>query len=99
MAKALARIGAERTTRIARYFKETRAEIGRVTWPTREQATRLTLIVLAVTASLAIVLALIDYVFAWMVARILAFDPIVIGVVSAALVGVAVWWVLAGRHR
>ena len=99
MAKALTKIGSERTSRLIRYFKETRAEIGRVTWPTREQATRLTLIVLAVTVSLAIALALVDYVFAWMVARILAFDPIVMGVVAAALVGVAVWWGLVGRRR
>jgi preprotein translocase subunit SecE len=49
---------------IARYLRETRAELRKVTWPTREQATRLTLIVLAVTIVMAMLLGTIDYLFA-----------------------------------
>jgi preprotein translocase subunit SecE len=49
---------------IVRYFKETRAEIRKVTWPTRQEATNLTLIVLAVTVAMAIFLGAVDYVFA-----------------------------------
>ncbi len=49
---------------IIRYFRETRAELRKVTWPTREEVTRLTLIVLAVTAFMAALLGAIDYIFA-----------------------------------
>ena len=46
------------------YFKETRAEINKVSWPTRQEALRLTLVVLAVTVFMAIVLGVLDYFFA-----------------------------------
>jgi len=41
------------------YFRETRGELRKVTWPTREEAWRLTLIVLAVSAVMAIFLGVI----------------------------------------
>jgi preprotein translocase subunit SecE len=99
MAKTLAKIGKGEGSRIVRYFKETRAEIGRVTWPTREQGIRLTLIVLAVTTALAAVLALVDYLFAWVMSRVLAYDVIVIAVVLLILVGGGAWWAVVGRRR
>ncbi len=49
---------------LVRYFKETRAEIRKVSWPTREEATNLTLIVLGVTVAMAIFLGAVDYIFA-----------------------------------
>lgn len=49
--------------RIVRYFKETRAELRKVTWPTRREATNLTLIVLAVTFAMAVILGAVDFVF------------------------------------
>lgn len=49
---------------ITRYFKETRAELRKVNWPTRQQAINLSLIVLAVTVFMAILLGAIDYLFA-----------------------------------
>ena len=49
---------------IVGYIKETRAEIRKVSWPTREEATNLTLIVLAVTVVMAMFLGLIDFLFA-----------------------------------
>lgn len=54
----------KREISVIRYFRETRAELRKVTWPTREQATRLTLIVLAVVVFMAALLGMIDYVFA-----------------------------------
>ena len=48
---------------IARYFRETRGEIRKVTWPTREEAWRLTAIVLAVTLASAAFLWFWDTVF------------------------------------
>ena len=59
MTKAVAR----RENFIVRYFKETRAELRKVNWPTRRQAINLTLIVLAVTAFMAALLGVIDYLF------------------------------------
>ena len=99
MAKTLLKLGKGEGSRIVRYFKETRAEVGRVTWPTRAQATRLTLIVLAVTTGLAIALALVDYIFGWSMSRILAFDAIVISIALVLLVGGGAWWAIVGRRR
>ena len=50
---------------IVRYFKETRAELRKVTWPTRQEALNLTLIVVAFTILMAALLGIIDYIFAW----------------------------------
>lgn len=44
---------------VTRYIRETRGELRKVTWPTREEAWRLTLIVLGVTAAMAIFLGVI----------------------------------------
>ncbi len=85
--------------RVKAYVKETRAEIGRVTWPTREQALRLTGIVLAVTAALAAFLALVDYLFAWFISRVLAYDIIAIGVAAVLAVAAIVWWFMSRRTR
>jgi preprotein translocase subunit SecE len=48
---------------IVRYFKDTRAEISKVTWPTREEGIRLTLIVLAITVVSMIILFAVDSLF------------------------------------
>lgn len=52
---------------IFRYFKETRAEVRKVSWPTRQEALRLTLVVLAVTISMAIILGALDYLFSQLI--------------------------------
>lgn len=49
---------------ITRYFKETIAELKKVSWPTRQEALNLTLIVVGFTIFMAILLGLIDYIFA-----------------------------------
>jgi preprotein translocase subunit SecE len=49
--------------RLVRYFKETRAELRKVSWPTRKQAINLTVIVLAVTVVMAIFLGAVDLLF------------------------------------
>ncbi|MGQ9459136.1 MAG: preprotein translocase subunit SecE [Anaerolineae bacterium] len=63
MAKAKA-VSEKRENRIVRYFKETRAELRKVTWPTRQEALNLTGIVLAVTIFMAALLGLLDFLFA-----------------------------------
>ena len=57
---------------IVRYLKETRAELRKVSWPTREQATNLTLIVLAVTIAMAIFLGAVDFLFATLIRLLLS---------------------------
>jgi preprotein translocase subunit SecE len=48
---------------IVRYFRETRVELGKVSWPTRREALNLTGIVLAVTVAMAIFLGSMDFLF------------------------------------
>jgi preprotein translocase subunit SecE len=48
---------------IVRYLRETRGELRKVTWPTRQESWRLTAIVLAVTIATALFLWLFDTIF------------------------------------
>ena len=50
---------------IVTYLKATRAELGKVSWPSRNEALHLTGIVIAVTAFMAVILGAVDYLFAW----------------------------------
>ena len=48
---------------VIRYLRETRVELKKVTWPTREEAIHLTYIVLGVTLAFAIFLGFLDWIF------------------------------------
>ncbi len=48
---------------IIRYFQETQTELRKVTWPTREETTRLTLIVLGFTLIAMLFLGSLDLLF------------------------------------
>lgn len=48
---------------VARYLKETRGELRKVTWPTREESQRLTAIVIGVTIAFALFLWIFDLLF------------------------------------
>jgi preprotein translocase subunit SecE len=48
---------------LVRYLRETRGELRKVTWPTRQESQRLTAIVLGVTAAMALFLGILDFVF------------------------------------
>jgi preprotein translocase subunit SecE len=56
---------------LVRYFKDTRAELSKVTWPTREEGLRLTSVVLVVTTFSAIVLFIVDSFFSFVIALLL----------------------------
>jgi preprotein translocase subunit SecE len=56
---------------LVRYFRDTRAEISKVTWPTREEGIRLTWVVTVVTLISAIVLFGIDAMFSFIVALLI----------------------------
>jgi preprotein translocase subunit SecE len=53
----------KKENRIVKYFREARAEMRKVTWPTRQEALHLTGIVLAVTVAMAILLWVLDIFF------------------------------------
>jgi len=53
--------------RILRYFQEARAELSRVTWPTREQVVEGTQAVLVFTLLSMVVLGLYDLVFRFLI--------------------------------
>ena len=48
---------------IQRYISETIGELRKVSWPTRQEATNLTIIVIIVTLSMSAFLALLDFLF------------------------------------
>lgn len=57
-------VAEERTENaLVRYFRETRSELGKVSWPTREEGIRLTTIVLITTITAAIFIFLVDSFF------------------------------------
>lgn len=55
---------------LVRYFRDTRAEISKVSWPTREEGLRLTWVVTIVTVIAAIVLFGVDALFSLLVTLI-----------------------------
>lgn len=57
--------------RVQRYIRETVGELRKVNWPTRQEATNLTIIVLIVTFSMSIVLGLLDFIYTRLIAFIL----------------------------
>ncbi len=60
-----------RTSSISRFFHETVGELKKVNWPTRQEATNLTSIVLLVIAAMAIFLGSLDILFSYLVRLLL----------------------------
>jgi preprotein translocase subunit SecE len=52
-----------RDNAVTRYLRETWYELKKVSWPSRKEAVNLTLMVIAVTSFLAVVLGIMDWVF------------------------------------
>ncbi|PIQ68121.1 MAG: preprotein translocase subunit SecE [Candidatus Taylorbacteria bacterium CG11_big_fil_rev_8_21_14_0_20_46_11] len=50
-------------SRLTTYFKETRAELKHVTWPTRKQATLYTILVITISVATALYLGAFDFIF------------------------------------
>jgi len=48
---------------IVRLFRETRAELRKVVWPTREETTRLTIVVVAISMVIGLILFVGDSIF------------------------------------
>ncbi len=51
----------QKENRIVQYIRETRAELRKVVWPTREEATNLTIIVVATIVAMSAFFGVIDY--------------------------------------
>ena len=80
---------------IVRYLRETRAELRKVHWPTRDEAWNLTKIVMFVTVSMAIFLGLLDYLFSMELRGIIDGNPIAVGAIAVlAVAGIVVAVVL-----
>lgn len=84
---------------IATYLRETRAELRKVNWPSREETIRLTQIVLIVTFSMAIFLWLMDVLFSWWLSGIVQSDPWRIGLAIVILAGAVVVGVILARRQ
>lgn len=84
---------------LLRYFQETRVEVKRVRWPTREETWRLTRIVLVVTVTMALFLWLMDLLFSWWLRGIIESDPVRIAMGLLVLVGGIVVGVILGRQQ
>lgn len=53
------------------YIKETKGEMKHVSWPTRKQAITFTIIVIGISALVAILLGIFDFIFSSGLARLL----------------------------
>ena len=56
---------------IRRFYRETVGELRKVTWPTRQEATNLTFIVIMVTFGMSAFLGIVDFLFTRLFALIL----------------------------
>jgi preprotein translocase subunit SecE len=56
---------------IQQYFSETIGELRKVTWPTRKEATNLTIVVIIVTITMSILLGFLDFIYTKLFALIL----------------------------
>lgn len=54
---------------ILAFLKETRVELKKVNWPTRQETIRFTLIVIAISAALSLFLGTLDFVFNFLMNR------------------------------
>ncbi len=74
--------------RVKRYFKETRAEVRKVHWPTRKEAQGLTTVVLVITIVMTIFLGVIISPLAAALSRalLIAKEPLVIAIMAVVAV-------------
>ncbi len=69
---AKARQEVVRENRLVRFWRETMAELRKVVWPTREQATNLTIIVIVTVFAMSVFLGGVDYILTQLVRLIVA---------------------------
>ncbi|HTX79875.1 MAG TPA: preprotein translocase subunit SecE [Longilinea sp.] len=72
MAEKAKEVQVKKPNAIQRWWKETIGELRKVTWPTPREAWRLTVIVIIVMVSTAVVLGLLDFGLSKLVTALLA---------------------------
>lgn len=63
MAKSDKKVARRQPNAVRKYLNETIGELRKVSWPTRKEATNLTIVVIIVTISMSMYLGLLDYIF------------------------------------
>ncbi len=63
MAKADKKSSRKQSNFVSRYFRETIGELRKVTWPTRQEATGLTIVVLIVITLMSAFLGVLDFIY------------------------------------
>ncbi len=58
-------------SRTTNFFKEVRAELKKVTWPSRQETWRYTLVVILISAGVALFLGACDLIFQWLINKFL----------------------------
>jgi len=81
------------------YFHEVRVELNKVAWPTRQEATRLTWIVIAVTTASAIFLGIVSYLFGLLTTSLADSTTSTVAVIIAMvlIIVVAAGWLMKDR--
>jgi preprotein translocase subunit SecE len=88
-----------RENAIVRYLRETRVELRKVHWPTRQEAWNLTKIVMIVTVGMALFLGLLDYLFALELGALIAREAIAIGILIVVAVVTVLAIMILNRQR
>ncbi|MEJ2262249.1 MAG: preprotein translocase subunit SecE [Anaerolineales bacterium] len=63
MAKANKKSARKQENAVQRFFRETMGELRKVSWPTRQEATNLTVIVLIVIAAMSVFMGVLDFIY------------------------------------
>jgi preprotein translocase subunit SecE len=82
---------------IVDYFSTTRAELQKVTWPSREESLRLSGIVIAVTVAFSLALGVLDFLYGELFS--LGFSTPVVFIIFAVILAVVVGGVFVALRR
>ena len=94
----MAKSGAWKNNKIVRYLRETRVEMRKVHWPTRAEAWNLTKIVIGVTVAMAVLLGVLDYLFALELGGLVGGNVIAIALLAVVVVAAIVVMVIMRRQ-
>lgn len=83
---------------VVQYLRDTRAEMRKVHWPTRQEAENLTKIVLVVTVSMGLLMGFLDYLFSLGLRGLITGDAVAIGALVFVAVAGALTVVILNRQ-
>lgn len=66
------RIARRQQNSLQRFYRETVGELKKVSWPTRREATNLTIIVMVVILLMVLILGSLDTFFSWLLSLLLS---------------------------